>query len=352
MTPTRSSPAASRFPRLLLGALALTGLLAAAQVAMAEPSAAPPQAPRNIAVKALKDEKVAFGGVVSYDQAGLGPSPMMYPAPGLAGALAALITHAVILESAKESQKKTMRDQANRVLLPYQTVLDGYKNSELLRLAMPQVTHPGSKSVLEEGAAAPAGHELVEVAPSFWLTQDQRALILDNQISIKTAPQAEPRVTVVRVISPPADAADMLAFWSADAGGRLKLESAALLATSLDIALQLADPKAPAAGSYKTVRYLEGGTEKIERAQMLSERCDRALFRTLRGNLMEATIKEGTGSAAASCASPAVAAGAAAEAPIAPPTAPAPPAAPAPPQTPAASPAPPAPAAPAVGAPG
>jgi hypothetical protein len=39
------------------------------------------------------------------------------------------------------------------------------------------------------------------------------------------------------------------------------------------------------------VRYNEGGTERMERAQVVSEQCGQLVLRTLRGNLISVPVK-------------------------------------------------------------
>jgi hypothetical protein len=47
------------------------------------------------------------------------------------------------------------------------------------------------------------------------------------------------------------------------------------------------DARKPAdEGVFRTVRYQEGGAEKIERAQVLEQQCGRTVLRTLRGWLL------------------------------------------------------------------
>jgi len=55
----------------------------------------------------------------------------------------------------------------------------------------------------------------------------------------------------------------------------------------------------------KTVRFPQGGTERIERAQVLAERCDRVLIRTLRGEIMSVPRRSSACSAAPAAAPPA-----------------------------------------------
>ena len=75
--------------------------------------------------------------------------------------------------------------------------------------------------------------------------------------------------------------------WLADDGAKLKAESFALFGRSLDIALRVAagDP-APADVPFKSFHYYEGVSEKVERAQLVSETCERQLLKTLRATFL------------------------------------------------------------------
>ncbi|UUZ52375.1 hypothetical protein LP419_22905 [Massilia sp. H-1] len=59
-----------------------------------------------------------------------------------------------------------------------------------------------------------------------------------------------------------------------------------MFAQSLDIALADVQATPGTAAPFKTVRFTEGGAERMERAQVLSEKCGQIVLRTLRGNLM------------------------------------------------------------------
>lgn len=232
------------------------------------------------------EEPVAFRGVVSYDQAGLGTAAMMYPAPNVGGLLAAVITHALLVEAAKKDQKTKMQEAADMVLVPYQTVLDGFNHRDLMRRALEKVT-VSAKGKLIEASGKSVTEIMVSSAPIFSLTQDQGAIVLDNIVGI-FMPGAEsgPGFTI-RIVSTGKDAPDLVAFWTANDGEQLKEESARLVAQSLDIAFgEVAVEADREAIPFRTIRYREGLTEKIERAQILSNQCGRLLIRTLRGVLM------------------------------------------------------------------
>jgi hypothetical protein len=127
----------------------------------------------------------------------------------------------------------------------------------------------------------------MDIVPVFSMSQDQRALVLDNLVAVYDAADAKtPRYrNTVRVVSVPSGAEDPAAGWSANEGEALRSQTSALLAESLAVALRdMAG--ASAAAAQKTWRYPEGGTERMERAVLLSEACERRVLKNLRGWLL------------------------------------------------------------------
>lgn len=234
------------------------------------------------------DERVAFRGVVSFDDAGTGSNSFLYPAPSAGGFLAAVITHGVIVDSTKRGQKEKLQTAADNVLSPYRGVIDGFDLKALSRRAV-AMTSGASNAHIIVGTEDAGEGIVVESQPVYSMTQDQKAIILDNAITIHggvSAPENTYRKTV-RVVSKPREEADPTVYWTANSGDRLSEESAKLLAQSLEIALMDSSSGADMDGvAYRTIRYLEGGAEKIERAQVLRDRCGRLLLRNLRGALM------------------------------------------------------------------
>jgi hypothetical protein len=90
-------------------------------------------------------------------------------------------------------------------------------------------------------------------------------------------------------------------FWNANDGVAIKTESVRLLAESLDLAL---DEIATGLGQdrpQRTVRYMEGKAEKMERGQILKEQCNRVVLKNLRGWLMSVSVKPTVGGTTALC---------------------------------------------------
>jgi hypothetical protein len=284
--------------RLPIVALAVVGVLACALPAPATMAADeaeslphPPAVPGGDSGWFLplpQDGPVLYRGMVNFDEAGMGSGAMLYPAPNIGGFLAAILTHGLLIESAKKGQKDALQVSADKVLLPYKDVLDKFNHRDLMERSLAK-TSLGASGRLVDASGEPGSGTRVEIAPGFSLTQDQTAIVLDSAIVI-----AKPGTTsdtayrnTIRVVSSGVSTGDPVVFWTANDGAKLKEESARLVAEALDLAFNDASAgieKEPA--PYRTVRYRQGSTEKMERAQVLSDRCGRLAIRTLRGFLM------------------------------------------------------------------
>lgn len=236
-------------------------------------------------------EKVEYRGVVNLDNAGMGTGAMMYPAPSMVGLLAAVLTHAAIVESSKNSQKTKLQEEADTVLAPYRIILDGISHKDLVEEGDARLT---DFSIKANGTTGSQHAWTMEPAPVFFLTPDQTALFLENSITVKSPlgnNEGDSRINI-RVIGTPKQSANLENFWSADQGKEIRKESARLFAESLNIALKTQKAGEPGkANSYKTVRYMQGNQEKMERAQIISEDCERIVMKNLREVVMSVPVK-------------------------------------------------------------
>jgi hypothetical protein len=295
----RPGPAAA--PRVALGVVIAVATWAAA----AEEPVAPPLPAASAAwsVRLPKEEKVAFQGAVSFDGAGTGTNSMLYPVPGIVGLFAAVMTHAVIVNSVRGSQKTKLQEEADKVLEPLRGVLADYGNRALVQSALERTRAGVPIGVVEPTVTGSAGW-LVDTTPVFVVTQDRRALILENAVAVyppnAPAPAYSNLVRVVSSAEPDSDAAER---WGADQGARLKALSAELLARSIDIVIEAATAAAaPSTAPERTFRYVEGGKDRMERAQLVTPGCERVVVRTLRGWLMSIPLRAGSNAGDPSCA--------------------------------------------------
>lgn len=279
----------------LIGAFAGVLLLHFSPATADEPAASTSVTPADVPGWMLRlppEAPVAYHGVANFDEAGMGTGGMVYPAFGVAGLLAAVVTHGVIIDAAKQKQKDQLQAKADEVLIPYKPFLEKFAYRDLMQRAAAKVKFGGEGRLIEPGVDA--GHAtLVESAPVLKLTQDQKAIVLDNMLAIQLPGVSSESAyrTSIRVVSSPSNLTEPAAFWSENDGERIKDESARLVAESIDIAFGEAAKVAVGNNApYRTVRYMEGMNEKIERAQVLADQCERVLIRTLRGNLMSVPV--------------------------------------------------------------
>ena len=251
-------------------------------------TANPQDAPKAWVLRLPADQKVSFAGQVNMDAAGMPSSSMLYPVPGVAGLIVAVLTHGAIVEAAKKEQKERLQQSANSILRPYQDTLDGFTHQELTQLALASPSLK-DRAELYQTTDPLGGAVVLESTPRFVFTQDMSSIILDNEVTINGAEGGSPAVyrTVVRVISTAVVHDQISQFWLADAGSALKQKSAALLAESLDIALRsFAARTEKNETPLRTFRYMEGTTEKIERGQLLRSHCNRTVVTSLRGTFI------------------------------------------------------------------
>lgn len=232
-----------------------------------------------------QSDMVSFRGQVDQDKAGTGPGAMLYPAPGLAGFLVAVALHGALQSSALSAQQRQMQEDADKVLLPYRPLLDGFRHRELFDVAL-AVWRDGKQARLIDSDNATEPVWRMRVDPSFTMTQDQSALILYATIAV--TPPANPTslayTNVISVVLRPLEGDNLQAQWSANEGRNMRDAAGRMLAEAMAIAVaDMTDPVTVADSAFRTLRYREGTFQRIERAAVISQRCERWVIRNLRG---------------------------------------------------------------------
>lgn len=278
-------------PFLRPGTTALLATLLA--VGTSTPTAAQDAAPLATpawTLAAPASDKVEFRGLASFDQAGVDHKSALMVGVGNSALLAATAVsfalNAAFIGSARESQKNSLQVEANKVLAPYQAVLADWRSSDLFARALARA---------QKAAVPPAATRAWQFAatPVFSMTQDQKAIVLDSLIEVRAAGASAPLFAApLRVVAAPIDDADPAAHWNAQQGQALRSTSEELLAQALQLAVVFADPAAPPAPGLgaKSMRFMQGATEHVERGEVVSQDCARTVFRTLRGSLMSVPV--------------------------------------------------------------
>jgi hypothetical protein len=250
------------------------------------------------AVRLPNDTNLQFRGVLSNESAGGSGSAMLYPAPNVAGLVAALVTHGLLNSATRKREATLAQGTANKVLDPYRGLIGDLRHDEVFQLAIAQKRTSGKSRIAVPGEA-PGADWMFVVEPVFSMTQDQNALLLDIAVVVyaPNAPAAPAYQNALRVVSAPITSDDPLVFWSENKGQNLKAVSAQLMAMALELAANEADKNSPKEGesnaaNQRTMRYMQGKSERIERAELLRVTCDRAVVKTLRGGLMWVPLKQ------------------------------------------------------------
>ena len=289
----------------LLIRLALAFTLVSMQTNAAEPVSTTPvrDEPQNIAkqdwaVRLPNQANVVYRGMPSADVGGGSTAAMLYPAPNVAGLLAGLVTHGLLVGNSRRLEANRRQEAADKVLEPYRATIGEFRYEALFELALEQ-KRPGGVSRIALAGESPAEEWFFVSEPVFSMTQDQRALIFDSAFIVyaPNSPSTPAYQNALRVVSSPVMAEDPTFFWTEQDGKNLKNTSAQLMAMALELAAaEIARTGTEAvqdtAPSHKTIRYLEGKTEKIERAELLRITCDRAVLKNLRGGLMWVPLKQ------------------------------------------------------------
>lgn len=259
---------------------------AAAPLARADGEASAIAPDTQWSVKLPADKEVVFHGVINADAAGLSPGGILYPAQGPILFLAAIVTHAIILEGKKRGQLSQQQEDADKVLLPYQPVIDKMDARDLVKTAL-AASAQGKSVKAVDTTPNPQTETILESTPVFWMTADQESIIVDNILSIRRPGGTEKPAysNVIRVVAAPHNSPAPQNHWIGN-DNNLWETAVKLLAESIEIGLKDANVAATDEKPFRTVRFNEGQQEKIERAQLIEDRCGRMLLKTLRGSLM------------------------------------------------------------------
>lgn len=293
-------------------------LLGSGFLASALPSAANPEtvaAPKNTrvsvptdaswAIQLPKAEAVQFRGHLNQDKAGMASGAILYPGAGLAGLLVAIAAHGAIQSSALSAQQRLMQAEADKVLVPFQPVLDAFSQRELFAGALARWDDGRQRQLIGHEEAVPSAWR-VRVDPTFTMTQDQSALLLHAAIAVSAPPSATTLVytNVISVVLRPLAGDNRREQWSADDGKALKTAAARMLAEALRVSLSdMTHPTQIEDSAFRTLRYREGNALRVERAAVLSQACGRWVIRNLRGWIKSVPANP-TGETKADCADP------------------------------------------------
>ena len=253
-------------------------------------------------IRAPELEQITINGMVNFDGAGISTVPMMYPAPNVGGLLAGIITHGIINGAAKRKQKQRLVDAADQVLVPYQSLFATYTARLLLQGSLQRDALRKDDDRIFTMGEPSAADWLIVGEPAFRVSADQRALLIDNAIAVYSPDSRTTPVyrNLVRIVGTPMEGPDeaLADAWLKDEGSLFKQTMEELYAESLALAIRSMPSSSAMTGidanAARTIRYVLGATERMERGQLMFEDCGRVTIRTLYGTIMSVpTLSKG-----------------------------------------------------------
>jgi hypothetical protein len=270
-------------PRVVLLAIASWCMLLQSSFAQQSDS-------KLIGIRSSASGRVVFSGVANSDVAA-GAGGMLY-GPGLIGAVATLALQGIFTSAAQNAQKTQLQVEADKVLLPYVGALEKFEYPDLMEQSVKDLS---SKIRFAKDGARSDKEWMLDVMPSFRITQDQSAFMVESIVSFyspsNNVVEKPDHRSIVRVWSTPELGADTTALWAENDAGRIKELTANLTKQSIEIALNDWSQKEKKDKlEHTSVRFMQGKIQNIERAQVLDQQCDRILMRTLRNQLVSVPL--------------------------------------------------------------
>ena len=243
---------------------------------------------------------VVFQGQYNFDDIDLKTDPVLYPGDSAAVFFAAIIAHAYTADAIKSGAMSQVQENANRVLMPYQRYLQKFENDELVSCVINNVNNqydfqiskfqnkkvsPGKSSPGKSPLGKSPSGWLLKSEPVFYMTQDQRELILKHVMYVyrMSAPEVVVHKNIIEVSSARTDESRPLDFWVYK--NKLPAISSELYAKSIKLFIDdmISPDGAHSNNPQKTFRYTQGGVKMFERGTLIENECGQTTMRTLRG---------------------------------------------------------------------
>lgn len=122
----------------------------------------------------VNDSPISYRGYVSYDNLNVEGGGFLYPANTAAMLLVSVLTHSVTVESIKNKRKKKIQTEADKALLPFQSIIGGFTNDKLIEGGMVRVTRNSDYQIKNYHKHVSKAEWVLESKPVFFMSDDQR----------------------------------------------------------------------------------------------------------------------------------------------------------------------------------
>ncbi len=231
-----------------------------------------------------------IGKAADYDET-VGSTVFLYPAVTPVDFFASVIAHAAVVDSMKNNYKNSMQSAADKVIEPYRKYSDSLKNKYLIEQVKEIALSRGFSLDKYENSLSDEDF-ILDITPIFLLNTKEDTLILRNQFLVYKKKYQHKKgnkkpllfQNQIEVLSNIKDQVINQQYWLNNEGENLKSEMNHLFSESLElIAARISDGAESDELTYKNYRYHDGDGIVFERAVLLSENCEKIVFKTLRG---------------------------------------------------------------------
>lgn len=240
---------------------------------------------QSLLVKADFQQDVNFQGQFNYDDIDIKSGNVTYSADSGGAFLAGIIAHAITADATKNMAMSSVQIKANTVLNPYNKYLQQFENDELVSCVLNSVNDNYDFNVIKYTNDKASSGLVLKSAPIFYMTQDERQLILTHAMYIYRSdkPEVILHKNIIEITSEKTHENNQLHYWIAK--NNLPIISSELYARSVELFIDdmLGVYDKTPNKKQKTFRYTQGGIKNYERGSLVNNECGNTTMRTLRG---------------------------------------------------------------------
>ena len=229
-------------------------------------------------------QTVNFHGYYDNDDIDNQSGQMMYPGDSGAIFLASIFVHAATAQSINDGALSEVQLKADSILSPYTEHINKFDHQKLVSCILKSIDKKYSFKITTLTEEQHSKGWLLTSKPVFYMTQDQKEIILKHVMFVHNADQPEKILykNIIEISSPTLKDESPHDYWITE--NNLPLVSSELYAESIRLFIDDMLATSSAQNTHqKTFRYYQGGKRNYERGTLVQENCAYTTIRTLRG---------------------------------------------------------------------
>ena len=243
--------------------------------------------PKQVQIKADMHSPAPFYGMPDLKKADGQPGSMMYWGDaGIEGLFVQILVHALVANEVKNKKQLEAQEQANQVLIPYNDLIEQGTHKNLIKSALLHYPRDDLKFSVSGDDIPDGDYIVVETAPSFFISPDERSIVLRHQLKASLASVPDQVIFENLAQTSTSQPYQGIDGWFGDSDEDFhattqRLYSVTFKALIKDLYGRLNEPL-----KEKTYKYHIGDERFYERASLIEETCQSQTVRNLRGNIL------------------------------------------------------------------